>query len=1367
MLYRLSTSAFFAFFVGHTATLQATSLNLAEIPMFLGGEVEHNMIVALDDSGSMDSEVLFPSNDGALWWNTGPDTYVGYDKNDNYSQTNVDNGVINFNVGGGANSTWKKFVYLFPNGTGTGDRVYSDSWNDHYAIPPIAEYAYTRSPAYNTAYFDPAVGYTPWPSYGSTTYAQINPTSAPADPVFGTYRFDLTQDIESNSSNYVFRMYPGSTIPAGTRYSINGGSWNTAGSNIPVTGTWNVGIRYFPATFYLPDTDQDGDWLDELPTDFGWSGTPITGYGPDGSPLFGFEIKSGNFSSSSHYDAAIDNFANWFSYYRKRHLATRGGVVSAFQDITGIRVGFFRINNRNTVSMRDFDLATDRNAFYYDVYHARGSGGTPNRESMLHMGNQFKNNTNIIQYACQKNYGVLFTDGYATTWTGAGVGDTDGDDGAPYADAASNTIADISRYFYENNIRQDLNSCLVAVPAGCPEENGLALGAPRTQIEAGALNCNNCPHMVSFGVVLDREGRIFQVDADCTSDPYACNAGAGPTWPSHTEVNATRGAAMIDDLWHAAIDSHGQMLNAKTPQQVAAAFRQVLQIFGQETGAASAVAVNSGSVSSDANDKNYVYQARFNSQFWSGELRSYLINTDGSIGAQQWNAADSLELQHWSNGREIITYNPDSKTGIRFRPYLDSGMYWDQLTTAQQQWLSFDPFTNVTDTTKGKNRMQFIRGRRDETFLHDNGFRNREFALGDLIHSAPAYVGPPNSLFPEVWDDLSVDGDGDGSGVDANPSEAENNSSYSDFRTNYKSRRRIIYAGGNDGMLHGFDAGDGQLDPGNGQEVFGFIPSMVYPRLSSLASPQYGHLMYVDGSVTFMEAYYSGAWHTVLGSGLGAGGQGIYMLDITNPTTLTNAETNASNIVMWEFTDRDQDSTDTIVDGDPDLGYSYFQAINVVRMHDGNWYVVIGNGYDSTEPDDPNLDTDGDGITACGLDLADPSDDDPDEAPCTISQTGNAVLYFIDLATGDLKKKIDTGVGMGGDITKSPNGMSTPAPVDLDGDFIVDVIYAGDLYGNLWRFDVTDSDPTNWHVAFSDAGNPAPLFKSQVTGTTTPQPITVRPQIGYRVPGQDSGVMVYFGTGKYFETGDNVVNTATPAQTFYGIWDRSYYKHMENSWPDSTKAGIDLTVNQHNNVDSGGTKNILRTHLLSQNITNEVGIWRATSNNPISWHTAVGYPSGSTHLGWLLELDPGTGLAPTNDGERAVTDAVLRGDRVIFTTLIPSVDPCLFGGTGWVMELKLSNGGRIDGPIFDTNGDGNYTSDDYIDTGTTDSSGNTVSGTPSGYLVQQGIPSKPVVVDLPEREHEGKYLNTSSGDVEFLLENTGRTIGRQSWRQID
>jgi len=351
----------------------------------------------------------------------------------------------------------------------------------------------------------------------------------------------------------------------------------------------------------------------------------------------------------------------------------------------------------------------------------------------------------------------------------------------------------------------------------------------------------------------------------------------------------------------------------------------------------------------------------------------------------------------------------------------------------------------------------------------------------------------------------------------------------------------------------------------------------------------------------------------------------------------------------------------------------------IARMNDGSWVALVGNGYNGA--------------------------------------SDTAALFIINLADGTLLAKIDTTVGS----ALSPNGLSAPVPVDIDGDKITDSIYAGDLQGNLWKFDVSATNSGGWKVAYK-AGSPpqpAPLFTALDAGGTA-QAITVRPAVGLHPKG---GIMVYFGTGKFFEVGDNIVPVSPPVNSFYGIRDEGVKVAGRGVLQPQTIDGEFYDVSFGSNVFDV----------------------RVVSDNSIDYQT---------QKGWYLDL-----VSPVNgaEGERVVVDPLLRNGRMIFSTLIPALDVCGFGGSGWLMEVDAVNGARFAFSVFDLDGDGLFDAGDYVTL--PDGSKVPVSGQRFREIISQ-----PVVIDAGEREF--KYISGSSGSIQTVDEKGDSTKGRQSWRQI-
>ncbi|HEY8218753.1 MAG TPA: PilC/PilY family type IV pilus protein, partial [Methylobacter sp.] len=451
-------------------------------------------------------------------------------------------------------------------------------------------------------------------------------------------------------------------------------------------------------------------------------------------------------------------------------------------------------------------------------------------------------------------------------------------------------------------------------------------------------------------------------------------------------------------------------------------------------------------------------------------------------------------------------------------------------------------------------------------------------------------------------------------------------------------------------------------------------------------SPNYAHQYYVDGMSGVSDVYYDSAWHTLLAGTTGAGGRAVFALDVTNPDGF--GPSNA----LWEFTNVN----------DNDLGYTLAQP-SVVRMQDGHWAVIVANGYDS--------------------------------------DNGHAVLFVLDAKTGAILQKIDTGVG----TMANKNGLSSPLAVDTNNDQSVDVVYAGDLYGNLWKFDVSGS-AGSWPIPGS------PFFVACTTSGATcsaanRQPITGKPNVGQvGVAGTDQngvGRMIYFGTGKYFETADNIVGSSPQVQSFYGLWDKG-------------SAITDRSMLQMQTIDFEG----IATTVGGTPSTKPI---RVVSNNPVCYSvTSTGCTASSPlKTGWALNL-----LKPVNIAEGELVDSfpLVRRGLVVFSTKIPNTDPCASGGKSRLMEVGALSGGEPGGAPFDVNGDGKVDDDDFVLIGG-------VSHAASGIDLGIGITKTPAVVEGSSVDF--KYLSGSSGQMGTVTDAGSSGAGggggsgiRRSWRQL-
>ena len=1048
-----------------------------------------------------------------------------------------------------------------------------------------------------------------------------------------------------------------------------------------------------------------GGATDNLSTNYrpSWGSlTPSVSCGTAGVPgaafYYTYNAVCGNVNSDACYTlvrpipaAQEQNFANWYSYYRNRNSMAKSAAGRAFSRFgTNIRIAGHLLHSTGgstgsgaidfpatlpAGSLKPFTTTPvdNRTDFFNRLYDSPASGNTPLREAMDRVGAHFQTadpyrdtpgNATSPERSCRQNYHVMMTDGYwngpntptvTTNADNTGVTLPDGISYAagtrPYSDSWSGTLADQAFFYWATDLRPGVTN---NVPAN------ITVGTAATDYWNPANDPATWQRMVNFTIGLGIPGTMTK-DAptfDALKNGTVCPAPNGAinpcVWPD--PITNTQGPR-IDDLWHAAVNSRGQYFSTSNPTELVTAFTEIVNNVLGRISSAAPVALNSGAVGGS----NLAYQARFDSSNWTGQLLAYPINTStGDISATPaWDAALQLTGQHFDSGRQIITYKPSTRDGVPFR--------LGSLDPSQSTALNYNPITAAYDApSQAQARLNYLRGDASNEGAGNN-YRARirmcgalacpagtnTGVLGDIINSAPLYIGAPPFDYPASFETAS----------------------YPDFRDlpANKNRTPMIYVGANDGMLHAFDAG-------TGLEKFAYVPSKVYSNLSRLAHTPYTHKAFADGSSMAGDVILGGVWRTILVSTLRKGGQGVFALDITNPSNFATAETNANNLLLWEFTDAN----------DADLGYTYSEP-SIVRMHNGKWAAVFGNGYNNSEADG------------------------------AASTTGRAALYILVLddyskATGWVLGtnyfKLTTGVGS----VATPNGLASPAAVDNDGDNIVDQIYAGDLQGNMWRFDVSSSSASNWDASAN---------RKLVYAAGSSKPITVRPQVRRHPDGQP-GNMVHFGTGKYLENSDASTVGAT-TQTFYGIWDES-------------------------GVANPTSANLLQQTVTSTSTVNGVD-YRVTTNNPIVWRAGTPVPSPS-YIGWYMDL-------PTT-GERQVTNPVLSGNRIIFITTIPSNDPCSVGGDSWLMELKASSGQRLGITPFDVNGDGNFSAMDLVGGATT--SGQKIQGIGQGPVIRAG--GNPATC-TGARCREQKVIGSSDGSIKTPIENPEScSYCRAGWRHI-
>ena len=517
---------------------------------------------------------------------------------------------------------------------------------------------------------------------------------------------------------------------------------------------------------------------------------------------------------------------------------------------------------------------------------------------------------------------------------------------------------------------------------------------------------------------------------------------------------------------------------ASDPAGLDRSLRSVLETIGSSAQSMSGVTVSRRSqVPGVASPRAFV--ARYESG-WGGDLVSMRLSVDADDDKDFDDGETSAKrrLAARRPADRVIIARAQDGSPVPFR--------WSSIGEPFKRLLDLHPVSR-SDDGQGEKRLEWLRGEQGDEVRSNGVFRDRLSRLGDIVNSSPLYVGPPRALSrPSVPDP-----------------------GYDTFRTAAKRRTPMVYVGANDGMLHGFDAQ-------TMQERIAYVPRTLNARLAALTDPAYTHQFYVDGSPFAADVKAGDRWRTQLFAPLGAGGQAIVSLDVTDPGSFS--ETEADKVALWEFTDAD----------DADLGYVIgettrkfdFEPNQVAKLADGHWYVAIGNG---------------------------PASDLNDEH----RGGGRAALFLLRVrgpgSNGRWERGRDYIKLYAGDETE--NGLAMPFLIDTDGDGVVDTAYAGDLKGKLWKFDLKSGAASSWHVAF--VGRPLFSAPARLDGV---QPITAAPLAANLSP-RIGGTMVVFGTGSFYQV-DDVANRSDRA--IYGIWDKG-----------ATVTGGDL-VQQSFRGESGG-----------------------------------------------------------------------------------------------------------------------------------------------------------------------------------------------------
>jgi Tfp pilus tip-associated adhesin PilY1 len=1063
------------------------------------------------------------------------------------------------------------------------------------------------------------------------------------------------------------------------------------------TGSWNessAGDEYEGSSYYTTGTGATATWTPDLPVAGTYNVYAWWCYWStrDTNALYTVNHSGGSASMRKNQQQTTGQWILLGQYYFD--AGTSGSVTvtrdgSSTQSSTSADAVMFEQVGGATVNVDETYTLLDQ------LYSINSNNSTPLRQALENVGKYYHQDDGsdgnlgsspfadaLNGGACQKAYAIAMTDGY---WNGSdpSVANADDSEGDPYEDSYSNTLADVAMYYYKNDLSSSLDDI----------------------VPSKACDTANHQHMTTYTLSFGVTGTIdlTDMDADGQPDPisYAddpCFSNTNtpvPTWPDPAAGNSEK----IDDLFHAAVNGRGLFFSASNPQELVDGMAEIIGDIRDPASGAS-VSVNGEELGADT----VLYQARYISGEWIGEVLAFPIDqtTGAVLNAEDqvlWNSADKLERLGvtWDN-RRILTYDGTTVGGIKFR--------YGELTAAQQDALKEADWGLGLDQDQQAERiLEYVRGRSDN--IGALNFRYRTKKLGDIVHSAPVLVGQTQAAdgdFIDNDDDGVVDETGELKGA-------------------------TIFAGGNDGMLHAFDAQ-------NGWERFAYVPNLVMENLRYLKDVDYSHKFYVDltpyvKEIELIKESLPNERKTYLVGGLGKGGKGYYSLLLrhrteSSPYTWTDvmnvdnfndgsSEDNliAAQIVQWEYPRADtaldgmdnngDGTTDEAGETDPDIGYSFSQAF-IVKTNSTNadhqWVVIFGNGYSSIG--------------------------------------AKAVLYILDL-NGVIIRKIDTGVS-------GNNGLSTPSIVDVNNDQQVDYVYAGDLQGNMWKFDLTADDAAKWGSAYGVDADDDDIIDAAYGDTPQPliatgQPITAKPDVMRHCTGY--GYMVVFGTGKFLHNDDRA---DLSQQTIYGIWD----------YGDDADDGEYLGFFDPNVTPALSNQGDAVT-LLEQTIvdTRTIGghVYRTFSDNSTDWPTVTDTdapvagvdpnPNPTAHAGWYVDF-PNPAPSPYDyEGERVIKGVQIRDGRAIVISFIPDTSPCSGGGNSFLYIIDACDGSRmpVDRKQFKIG-----TTDDLIEIGT-DVNGNPIMAPPTGKLYV-GIVHEPKIIRKPGTGDERLYMSSSTGVVE-------------------
>lgn len=1037
-----------------------------------------------------------------------------------------------------------------------------------------------------------------------------------------TYRFCIANSVANPlyyDPNYTY-------TPPVTTAGVTG----TLMPNASFTAAWLDGFRTSYGTVNLSTNNYGVDWDVDMP--FAYDQSNLGGTGTHGwQPAFYYAYTSGApatpaagvcYPNTSYTKVMIgasaadrQNFANWFSYYRTRVQTMKTAAGGAFAALdANTRVGFMSLNSVTAttsstsggyLNLADFDAA-GKLAWYTKFYKIIPSGSTPLRTALVRSGKIFANkspgftpgSTTIqdpMQYSCQRNFTILTTDGLwnsdsdsaAAKLNGTPVGGQDNAGGVALPYGESTTIANscpsvgscngnsdrtgTKPYSYNNNlsdIAYYYANTDIRTPALGNCTGALGYDVCANNVATGKLGVKT-QRMEVFTLGLGVSGNLTyqsNYETATSGDFFDIKAGT-KTWPQIKPDTLST----VDDLWHAGVNGGGTYFSASNPAALSTALQTALLQIAAVTGASSAAAVNNTTLTTTG---NYQFSSDYYTGDWSGNLFSQpLVPSTGAI-----QKSGSVELYNWCV-QDVIVSNvtlctASATTGLKAKIAANSD-------TRKIYTFSAGGGLNVTgDNLRNFSTAGITAGEKTSYFNTStlsqysglSGTQKSNATADTLINYLRGQTGyqinTTNAVANQVYRDRPRPlGDLVNSvpAYVAAPKAGYVDPGYAAYKLAQAGRAPMLYVGGNDGMFHAFDAT-------TGEEKWAYIPSQVFPNLYRLADSTYNsnHRYFVDGSPAVYDlctANCSTASATWMTILIAGFGNGAQGYFAFDITNPTTPK------ALWEI---NSSSLSTV-------GYASLQP-NVVKLSNGEWVALLTSGYNNS----PN----------------------------------SGYLYVVNPVTGVVRATINPAgsAGLNRIAAEVANQQS---------DATLQRAYAGDLNGNVWRFDVSVSGSTV-------IGTSTKIAVLKDSGGTA-QPVTTSPQLAL-INGTTH--VVYVGTGSLLQTSDL---TSTAQQSIYAI------------------------------KDALGTPPVINPRagsMVAQSINNAVPSARTVSGNAVNW---------TTDNGWYVDLpDTGERVAPV--------DMLLAFSTLFVATNIPdgavasiATAACTVGGGyGYLMGFDpLSGGGTL------------------------------------------------------------------------------------------